>query len=91
MSLIHAPSLLTCDLIHLGNKGYNLTNLHELGINVPPGFVITTEYFRCRDVIKGFAQANQDFVERVMAHIQQLEQATGLDLLRNATPAKDQP
>jgi pyruvate,orthophosphate dikinase len=77
LSLVHAPNLLTCDLIHLGNKGYNLTNLHELGINVPPGFVITTEYFRCRDVIKGFSQANQDFVERVLAHIHQLEQTTG--------------
>ena len=68
---------MTYDLIHLGNKGYNLTNLHSLGIKVPPGFVITTEYFRCRDVIKGFSQSNQDFEERVMAHIQQLEEATG--------------
>ena len=77
LSLIHAPNPLTCDLIHLGNKGYNLTNLYELGIKVPPGFVITTEYFRCREVIKGFSQANQDFVERIMIHIQQLEQTTG--------------
>ena len=77
LSLIHAPNGLTCDLIHLGNKGYNLTNLYELGIKVPPGFVITTEYFRCRDVIKGFSQANEDFVDRVMTHIQQLEQTTG--------------
>ncbi|HBZ54888.1 MAG TPA: hypothetical protein DEO88_05745 [Syntrophobacteraceae bacterium] len=77
VSLIQAPSGLTCDLIHLGNKGYNLTNLHELNINVPPGFVITTEYFRCRDVIKGFSQADEDFVDRVMEHIQRLEQATG--------------
>jgi pyruvate, orthophosphate dikinase len=77
VSLIHAPNHMTHDLIHLGNKGYNLTNLHSLGIKVPPGFVITTEYFRCRDVIKGFSQSNQDFVERVMANIHQLEDTTG--------------
>ncbi len=77
VSLVHAPSTLTCDLIHLGNKGYNLTNLHQLGIKVPPGFIITTEYFRCREVVTGFSQANQDFVERIMADIQKLEQVTG--------------
>jgi pyruvate, orthophosphate dikinase len=76
LSLINSPNPRTYDLIHLGNKGYNLSNLHSLGINVPPGFVITTEYFRCRDVIKGFAQSHQDFEERVMAYVRRLEQAT---------------
>jgi pyruvate,orthophosphate dikinase len=77
VSMIYQPNPMTYDLIHLGNKGYNLTNLHHLTIKVPPGFVITTEYFRCRDVITGFNQANQDFVRRVMAHIHQLEEDTG--------------
>ncbi|SMC26638.1 pyruvate phosphate dikinase [Desulfacinum hydrothermale DSM 13146] len=77
ISLIHAPKSSTYDLIHLGNKGYNLTQLHGLGIRVPPGFVITTEYFRCRDVIDTFSQSREDFKRRVLAHIGKLEEKRG--------------
>jgi pyruvate, orthophosphate dikinase len=79
ISLINAPNELTYDLIHLGNKAYTLTKLHSLRIKVPPAFVITTEYFRCRDVIgrNGFPHARADFEERVMEHIHKLEEATG--------------
>ena len=73
------PNPMTYDLIHLGNKAYTLTKLHSIGIKVPPAFVITTEYFRCQDVIgsQGFAYSRADFEERVMDHIQKLEEATG--------------
>ena len=77
ISLIHQPNRLTYDLIHLGNKAYTLTKLHSIGIRVPPAFVITTEYFRCRSVIEGFTHSRMDFEERVMSHIQKLEEATG--------------
>lgn len=77
ISEIHAPGRRTYDLIHLGNKGYNLTQLYSIGIQVPPGFVITTEYYRCRDVINSFAQSSEDFEERVMHHIRKLENYTG--------------
>lgn len=76
-SLIHRPEPRTYDLIHLGNKAYNLAKLHAIGIRVPPAFVVTTEYYRCRSVIEGFSHARMDFEERVMDHIQKLEEATG--------------
>lgn len=76
-SLVYKPNPMTYDLIHLGNKGYNLAKLYSIGINVPPAFVITTEYFRCRSVITSFAQSLEDFEERVMAHIHMLEEETG--------------
>ncbi len=53
------------DSIYMGSKGHILANLHSMGIKVPPGFVITTEYFRCRPVIESFWQSREDFVERV--------------------------
>ncbi len=76
ISDLQLPNPMTYDLIHLGNKGYNLTQLHAIGIKIPPGFVITTEYFRCRDVIDVFSQSNEDFKERVMKNIRKLEITT---------------
>lgn len=77
ISRIYAPDEATYDLIHLGNKGYNLTQLHSLGIRVPPGFIITTEYFRCQDVIESLQQSNEDFKARVLTHIADLENRSG--------------
>jgi len=77
LTMVYKPKKMVCDIIHMGNKGYNLANLHSIGIKVPPAFVITTEYFRCRSVIESFSQSSQDFEDRVMAHIHKLEDATG--------------
>ncbi len=79
ISLIHEPNPMTYDLIHLGNKAYTLAKLHSIGIKAPPAFVITTEYFRCQNVIgsEGFSYVRADFEERVMAHLNKLEEATG--------------
>jgi len=76
-SYIYEPNARTFDLIHLGNKGYTLAKLHSTGIRVPPAFVITTEYFRCRSVIDGFTHSNVDFQDRVMSHVRRLEEETG--------------
>lgn len=73
ISWLYDPSPRTFDLIHLGNKGYNLAVLYGIGINVPTGFIITTEYFRCRRVIDHFAESRKDFESRVMASIRRLE------------------
>lgn len=77
ISWIYEPQPMTYDLIHMGNKGYNLAQLHSLGIKVPPGFVITTEYFRCRKAIESFFQPSADFQARVMSFIGKLEGLTG--------------
>jgi pyruvate,orthophosphate dikinase len=67
----------THDLIHLGNKGFNLVNLHEDGKPVPPAFIITTEVFRCREVIYGLAKARDEFMQRIRAALDAIEQETG--------------
>lgn len=77
VTLIQKPGEKTFDLIHMGNKGYTLAKLVSLGIKVPPGFVITTEYFRCRSVVDSFSHSMVDFKERVMLYVGRLEEATG--------------
>ena len=77
ISRIHEPNPLTLDLIHLGNKGYNLVLLADQGIAVPPGFIVTTEFFRCQQVCREYRASHQDFLQRVEEHKTYLEAATG--------------
>ncbi len=64
-------------IIHLGNKGQNMVKLKSFGMPVPPGFIITTEVFRCRKIISGYPPAEQNFKEQVARHISELERITG--------------
>ncbi|MBW1923638.1 MAG: pyruvate, phosphate dikinase [Deltaproteobacteria bacterium] len=65
------------DIIHLGNKGFNLLKLVHYGLPVPPGFIVTTEIFRCRAVVEGYGPAKRNFQDQIMAEIRAIEQATG--------------
>ncbi|MCU0602863.1 MAG: PEP-utilizing enzyme [Desulfobacterales bacterium] len=78
-SLVAIDSPHSCEIgvIHLGTKGFNLVRLHDLGFRVPPGFVVTTEVFRCREVIESYAPAQRYFHEQITRHLRRLEQATG--------------
>ena len=64
-------------IIYLGNKGLNMMRLHNFGLPVPPGAIITTEVFRCREIIDDFGPAEQNFREQVAHHITTLEKITG--------------
>ena len=64
-------------IIYMGNKGLNLLKLKNLGLPVPPGFIITTEAFRCRQLIDGFEPVRKNFRQQVCSHIEQLQQITG--------------
>jgi len=64
-------------IIYLGNKGLNLVRLKSFGYPVPPGFIITTEVFRCREIIESYPPAEQNFKEKVLQNISALEKATG--------------
>ena len=77
ISLLHRLNPFTHNLIHLGNKGYNLATLISDGKPVPPAFVITTEVFRCRDVVFGFSQAREDFMRRIRSSLNEVERLTG--------------
>ena len=74
---IHHPNRLTNDLIHLGSKGYNLVVLASEGIAIPPGFIITTEAFRCFRIVEQYKHAHDHFEREIHGGIQQLEKATG--------------
>jgi len=58
----------------LGGKGANLCEMTQIGLNVPPGFVITTEaclaYLDKKDVPAGL-------MDEVKNYMQQLEKSTG--------------
>jgi pyruvate,orthophosphate dikinase len=65
------------NLVLLGNKGFNLTLLKADNKPVPPGFIITTEVFRCWSVIQSFQQAKDDYQNRIKQALMQLEEESG--------------
>ncbi|MFP4030027.1 MAG: PEP/pyruvate-binding domain-containing protein [Desulfococcaceae bacterium] len=77
MTSITAPEDRAVGIIHLGNKGHNLVKLHRLGFPVPPGFIITTEVFRCREVIETYPPAAKNFEAQMAHHIRGIEGQTG--------------
>jgi pyruvate,orthophosphate dikinase len=60
----------------LGGKGANLCEMTQIGLNVPPGFVITTdaclEYLNSSD-----KKLPERLMEEVRRHIRQVEKASG--------------
>lgn len=71
------PDGQAASIIHLGNKGLNLSRLSRFGLPVPPGFIVTTEVFRFGEIIESFMPAQENFREQVGQHLRQLEGATG--------------
>jgi pyruvate,orthophosphate dikinase len=64
------------DQILLGNKGYFLKQLYSFNFPVPPGFVITTEIFRCLDAILGYEDISKDLNRRLDRELRRLEKIT---------------
>jgi pyruvate,orthophosphate dikinase len=77
VSSLHDENLRTHNLIHLGNKGFNLMVLAGDAKPVPPAFVITTEIFRCWTAVRSFDRARDEFMQRVRNSINELEGLTG--------------
>jgi len=64
------------DKMLLGGKGANLCEMTRIGLNVPPGFVITTE--ACPEYLAdGEHRLPAGAMEQVGEHMTRLEQATG--------------
>jgi len=78
ISSLHDENLRTHNLIHLGNKGFNLMVLSRDKMPVPPAFIITTEIFRCYQAVRKFDRARDEFMRRVRSAITGIEQLTGL-------------
>jgi pyruvate,orthophosphate dikinase len=69
----------------LGGKGANLCEMTQIGLNVPPGFVISTE--ACLSYLSSSADELQPgLMDEVKQHMQQLETQTGKQF-----GAKDDP
>ena len=64
-------------IIYLGNKGLNMVKLKKYGLPIPPGFIITTEVFRCREIIDSYPPAEQNFKKQLAYNIYYLEKITG--------------
>ncbi|MBF0516008.1 MAG: pyruvate, phosphate dikinase [Nitrospirae bacterium] len=71
------PMSKVSNVIQMGNKGFNLMRMRTLGLRVPPGFVITTEAFKCRELFDIYEAAGRNFKERVDCEIARLECLTG--------------
>jgi pyruvate,orthophosphate dikinase len=60
----------------LGGKGANLCEMTQIGLNVPPGFVITTE--ACLHYLEsGSKSVPDDMMRQVREHMAKVEQLTG--------------
>jgi pyruvate,orthophosphate dikinase len=76
ISFLHNSNPQTRNLIHLGNKGLNLTQLANENKPVPPGFIITTEIFRCWPVVNKFHKARDEFMRQLRQSLAELESVT---------------
>ena len=64
-------------IIYMGNKGLNLLKLRSLGYPVPPGFIVTTEAFRCRELIDDFEPVRKNLEHQVAEYLQLLQKFSG--------------
>ncbi|MBI9086362.1 MAG: pyruvate, phosphate dikinase [Desulfobacterales bacterium] len=77
MTSIVRPKKMASGIIYLGAKGDNMLRLKDFDLPVPPGFIITTEAFRCREVIDRYPPAEQNFKDQLAREIKALEKVTG--------------
>ena len=80
MTLISPVKKGLSDIIHLGNKGLNLTRIKDYGLPVPPGFIVTTEAFRCREIVDHYAPARKNFEKQIRRKVTRIEKLTGKTL-----------
>lgn len=59
----------------LGGKGANLCEMTQIGLNVPPGFVISTE--ACMSYLSGNKQLPGGLMEQVLQKMKKVEETTG--------------
>jgi pyruvate, orthophosphate dikinase len=77
VAVIHHANPRISGIIHLGSKGLNMVKLNNYNLPVPPGFILTTEVFRCREIIESYQPAKENFKDQVLQHIAMIERVTG--------------
>jgi pyruvate,orthophosphate dikinase len=68
----------------LGGKGANLCEMTQIGLNVPPGFVISTE--ACMSYLSGNKQLPGGVMQQVLEHMKEVERASGKKFGNAADP-----
>ncbi len=59
----------------LGGKGANLCEMTQIGLPVPPGFVISTE--ACIEYLESGNKAPKELTSQITSHMKELEKKTG--------------
>jgi len=77
MTIINPKKSKLFGIIDLGNKGLNLIKLQSYGYPIPPGFIVTTEVFRNRNIINTYPPAEENLRDRISKKLSQLETITG--------------
>jgi pyruvate,orthophosphate dikinase len=72
--------------VFLGAKGYFLKKLRSFGYPVPPGFILTTEVFRIRDVFPEYPELREQMHALVDEGVRALERVTARRLGAPAEP-----
>lgn len=62
----------------LGSKAFFLKRMHQYEFPIPPGFVITTDLYRNRDIINTHPDISSEFDRLLWDNLQRLERYTGL-------------
>jgi len=77
MTPIDSANKYVSRILYLGAKGYHIVQLKHFGLPVPPGFIITTEVFRSREIVEGYRPAEENFREQLAEHISFIEKKSG--------------
>lgn len=77
MTSIDNPNKFVDRILYLGSKGYHIVQLKHFGLPIPPGFIITTEVFRSREIVEGYRPAEQNFREQLADQLAHIEKACG--------------
>ncbi len=73
---LHKPNPKVDNQIFLGAKAYYLKKLYSYKFPIPPGFVLTTEWFRDRKAIMEFPEMYQAILGMIRAKLVELERIT---------------
>jgi pyruvate,orthophosphate dikinase len=77
---LHAGSSHLENQVMMGSKAYFLKKLWRYGFPIPPGFVISTELYRNREIIKTHPDISQEFEQLFKEQVARLERHTGCKL-----------
>ncbi|MDD2331889.1 MAG: PEP/pyruvate-binding domain-containing protein, partial [Candidatus Cloacimonetes bacterium] len=62
----------------LGSKAYFLKRMYQYEYPIPPGFVITTDLYRCRAIINAHPDISEEFDKLLKQNLNYMENYTGL-------------